>query len=119
MMKRMAWLLFAALLAALPATAQERDGPLRIEITEGVIEPLPYAIPDFVGDGASGAEWGQRIARVIASDLSGTGLFREIPADAHIGDLSVGHPDDPANRRTQPPGDRPPRPAVISRPQKG
>ncbi len=88
MMKRMAWLLFAALLAALPATAQERDGPLRIEITEGVIEPLPYAIPDFVGDGASGAEWGQRIARVIASDLSGTGLFREIPADAHIGRIT-------------------------------
>lgn len=85
MMQRLAWLLLVALMAAAPATAQERDGPLRIEITEGVIEPLPYALPDFVGEGAEAAEWGARISRVIASDLSGTGLFREIPADAHIG----------------------------------
>ena len=88
MMQRLAWLLLAVLMAAAPLTgpvsAQERDGPLRIEITEGVIEPLPYAVPDFVGEGAEAAEWGARISRVIASDLSGTGLFREIPADAHI-----------------------------------
>jgi TolB protein len=88
MMQRLAWLLVVALCAALPATAQERDGPLRIEITEGVIEPLPYALPDFVGDGAAASEWGARLSRVIASDLSGTGLFREIPTEAHIGRIT-------------------------------
>ena len=79
---------FLALLAlcagalALPATAQ--NGPLRLEITEGVIEPLPFAVPSFVsGSGASG-QAAQDISSLIAADLSGTGLFREIPASAHI-----------------------------------
>lgn len=34
--------------AAVPAAAQQ--GPLRIQITEGVIEPLPFAVPDFVAE---------------------------------------------------------------------
>ncbi|WP_135507275.1 Tol-Pal system beta propeller repeat protein TolB [Roseovarius aestuariivivens] len=88
MIQRLAWLLMVALCAALPATAQEREGPLRIEITEGVIEPLPFAIPDFVGDDTTAADWGARISRVVASDLTGTGLFREIPASAHIGRIT-------------------------------
>ncbi|MDO8884561.1 Tol-Pal system beta propeller repeat protein TolB [Pseudotabrizicola sp.] len=68
-----------------PALAQ--SGPLRIEITEGVIEPLPFAVPDFVDEGGAG-EYARNIARVIASDLSGTGLFREIPREAHISRVS-------------------------------
>ena len=79
---------FLALLAlctsilALPATAQ--DGPLRLEITEGVIEPMPFAVPAFVpGAGASG-QVAEDISNLVAADLSGTGLFREIPASAHI-----------------------------------
>lgn len=78
---------FTALLAlcmttllALPAMAQ--DGPLRLEITEGVIEPMPFAVPTFVSSG--GGEVAQDISALIAADLSGTGLFREIPASAHI-----------------------------------
>ncbi|MEM6481294.1 MAG: Tol-Pal system beta propeller repeat protein TolB [Pseudomonadota bacterium] len=62
----------------------ERDGPLRIEITEGVIEPLPYAVPDLVAETELAVEHASNIARVIAADLSGTGLFREIPREAHI-----------------------------------
>ncbi|WP_073198650.1 Tol-Pal system beta propeller repeat protein TolB [Roseovarius marisflavi] len=83
MMRMLVTLLMALSLWALPAVAQS-NGPLRIEITEGVIEPLPYAVPDFVSDNSAGADFGRRIARVIASDLSGTGLFREIPGEAHI-----------------------------------
>ncbi len=80
-------LLIAALLLALlpavsPATAQ--DGPLRIDITEGVIEPLPFAVPDFIAENGGGAEYAGQISRVIAADLAGTGLFREIPAEAFI-----------------------------------
>ncbi|UXX85130.1 Tol-Pal system beta propeller repeat protein TolB [Roseovarius pelagicus] len=65
-----------------PAVAQ--DGPLRIEITEGVIEPMPFAVPAFVADNAAGEEAARNIAGVIAADLTGTGLFREIPAKAFI-----------------------------------
>ncbi len=82
-MHKLLTLLMALSLWTVPAVAQS-NGPLRIEITEGVIEPLPYAVPDFVSDNTAGAEFGRNIARVIASDLSGTGLFREIPGEAHI-----------------------------------
>ncbi|WP_022704405.1 Tol-Pal system beta propeller repeat protein TolB [Pseudorhodobacter ferrugineus] len=75
-------LIFGGLYGA-PAVAQ--NGPLRIEITEGVIEPLPFAVPNFVAENGAAGEYAANIARVIASDLAGTGLFREIPASAHIG----------------------------------
>ncbi|MDR9395344.1 MAG: Tol-Pal system beta propeller repeat protein TolB [Roseovarius sp.] len=73
---------------AAPVAAQQDDGPLRIEITEGVIEPLPVAVPDFLSEDATGADFGRRIADVIAADLTGTGLFREIPPDAFISRLT-------------------------------
>ena len=81
-------LLLAALsFGALPAHAQS-DGPLRIEITEGVIEPLPFAVPDFVPETGGAGELARNIARVVAEDLSGTGLFREVPREAHIGSIT-------------------------------
>ncbi len=81
-----------SLTAAAPALAQ--DGPLRIEITEGVIEPLPFAIAPFHDEGGGG-ELVAQIQRVIADDLTGTGLFREIPAEAHI--ARPGSFSDPVN----------------------
>lgn len=76
-----------ALGAALPAAAQS-PGPLRIEVTEGVIEPVPYAIPDFIPENAAGQQYAAAIARVIAANLTGTGLLREIPAQAHVGRIA-------------------------------
>ncbi|MEX0366816.1 MAG: Tol-Pal system protein TolB, partial [Ruegeria sp.] len=75
-------------LCVAPLWAAAQDGPLRIEITEGVIEPLPVAIPDLVPEGGSAGDWGQQIARVVAEDLTGTGLFREIPSSAFISQIS-------------------------------
>lgn len=78
-----ALLVGAAALSGAHAVAAQ-NGPLRIEIDQGVIEPLPYAVPDFVPETAAAASYAAEIARVIAADLSGTGLFREVPASAHI-----------------------------------
>ena len=93
-----AFALTLAGLAAAPLTALAQSGPLHIVITDGVIDPLPFAVPDFVAENASAAEHAANIARVIASDLSGTGLFAEIPAAAHISkvtsfDAPVSYPD--------------------------
>lgn len=68
---------------AAPSLAQQ--GPLRIRITDGVIEPMPFALPEFVAEGAGSGEHARNISRLIAQNLSGTALFREIPASAHIG----------------------------------
>ena len=88
MMRSLLTLLAALTFWAMPATAQQDGGPLRLEITEGVIEPMPFAVPDLVAESAQARDFASRIARVIAADLSGTGLFREIPAEAHIGRIT-------------------------------
>lgn len=79
-------LTLVAALFVLPfvAATQSQAEPLRIEITDGVIEPLPFAVPDFVAENAAGSEFAAKIARVVAEDLTGTGLFREIPKGAFI-----------------------------------
>lgn len=75
-------------LMVLGQMAHAQSGPLRIEITDGVIEPLPYAVPDFVAESSEAVDLSKNIARVIADDLSGTGLFREIPEKAHISTIT-------------------------------
>ncbi|MGY6632662.1 MAG: Tol-Pal system beta propeller repeat protein TolB [Alkalilacustris sp.] len=74
--------------AVVPQAAAQ-SGPLRIEITEGVIEPVPLAIPDFIPETGNAAQYGPQLARVVAGNLVGTGLFREIPASAHIARITL------------------------------
>ena len=76
-----------ALIAA-PVAAQDDPGPLRIEITEGVIEPLPFALPQFIAGSRAAEDAAADITRVIAADLTGTGLFREVPREAHISSVT-------------------------------
>ncbi|MBV2358827.1 Tol-Pal system beta propeller repeat protein TolB [Thalassococcus sp. CAU 1522] len=66
------------------AAGMAQNGPLRLEITEGVVEPLPFAVPVFVAENPEAQQFADQITRVVAEDLTGTGLFREIPAEAHI-----------------------------------
>lgn len=56
----------------------------RIVITEGVIEPLPIAIPEFVAEGRQSRELSETITAVVVSDLIGSGIFREIRREAHV-----------------------------------
>jgi TolB protein len=81
MLTRIFALLMAVFMAA-PALAQ--DGPLRLTITDGVIEPLPFAIPTFEAETSGSEQLAQDITRLAAQDLTNTGLFREIPASAFI-----------------------------------
>ena len=48
--------------------------PLRIEINEGVIEPVPFAIPDFVPENGAGGQYAQSLARVIAKPSLALGM---------------------------------------------
>ncbi len=71
-------------LALAPTPVSAQQGPLRIEITEGVIEPLSFAIPSFQPENAAARLLAEQITRVISADLTGTGLFREIPSQSFI-----------------------------------
>ncbi len=70
------------------AQGKSRTGPLRIEITNGVIEPMPFAVPAFVATTATSQQVAKDIVGVIVSDLTGSGLFREIPPNAQISGIS-------------------------------
>ena len=77
---RWAWLYCVLVLVApWPAVAQ-----LELDITEGVIEPLPIAIPEFYGATPGAAARGQEIADVVSADLERSGLFRPIDRRAFI-----------------------------------
>jgi TolB protein len=83
-------MLAAALLAvsalAAPASAQDR---LRVDITQGNIQPISIAVTDFVADGKVGAD----VSNVISADLKRSGLFQPVDKKAFIEQIS--NPDAP------------------------
>ena len=64
-----------AFLLALPAHAA-----LKIDITQGNVEPLPIAVLDFAGEGTVGRD----LAQVVIADLERSGLFRPVDREAYI-----------------------------------
>ncbi len=64
--------------------AVTQDGPLRLTITDGVIEPLPFAVIPFEAENAEATAVAADVTRLVAQDLTNTGLFREIAANAFI-----------------------------------
>ncbi|MEJ8563065.1 Tol-Pal system beta propeller repeat protein TolB [Yoonia sp. GPGPB17] len=85
MIKRLLTLLVALLLAG-PVFAQ--SGPLRLTITDGVIEPITFAVPSFEAETPAAQQAASDISRLVVQDLAGTGLFREVPANAFISQVS-------------------------------
>ena len=71
-------------LAVLAGQTQTATAKIELDFNNPVIEPLPYAVPDFIAENAGAGTLARDIARVVADDLTGTGLFREIPAEAFI-----------------------------------
>ena len=63
--------LFAALAALWTAPAY---AALQVDVTQGNAQPLPIAIPDFLGDPQVGAN----VAGVVRADLERSGLFRPL-----------------------------------------
>jgi TolB protein len=72
----------------LASAAQAQQGPLRITIEEGIIKPLPFAVPNFQAETGEAGQLSADLARVIAADLQGTGVFAEIPNSAFIAQYS-------------------------------
>lgn len=96
--KFMAMLLAVVLSHSLASPVLAQSGPLRLTITDGVIEPLPFAAPVFQAETAGAEDLAANITRVVAEDLAGTGLFRQIPPSAFISQHSsftqaVAYPD--------------------------
>ena len=76
--------LFALLALAGPALAQD---PLVVDVTDGHLDPLPIAIPDFINAEGDPDPRGRDIARVVTNDLASSGLFSPVDQDAFIEDI--------------------------------
>ena len=72
-----------ALLAAL-AGSQPARAVVELNITQGNIQALPIAIPDFAGDGSVDPQEAREISGVVAADLRSSGLFNPIDQAAFI-----------------------------------
>jgi TolB protein len=70
-----------ALLTGAPAKAE-----LRVDITKGVSEPIPVALPVFAGTTGPEKEMGANLVRVIESNLERSGLFSAIDPRSFIQD---------------------------------
>src|ERR1019366_7788848 len=68
------FLVLLAALTAFSAASLPARAALQVDVTQGNAQPLPIAIPDFVGDPQTGAN----IAGVVRADLERSGLFRPL-----------------------------------------
>jgi TolB protein len=69
------------LAAGLPASALAQ---LRVDITRGVVEPIPIAVSPLAGGTPAERERGLALGEVIAADLERSGLFEVIDRQAYI-----------------------------------
>jgi TolB protein len=63
----------AAFLAAVFVGVSAAAAPLHVDVTQGNVQPMPIAIPDFIG-----GPQGPQVAAVIRADLDRSGLFRAL-----------------------------------------
>jgi TolB protein len=66
-------------LAARPASAI-----VRLDVNQGNVQPIPIALPDFVGSGLADPQTAHDVTQIIASNLQRSGLFLPIDPAAYI-----------------------------------
>src|ERR1041385_2793034 len=72
-------LAFAAIAACLCGIVASAFAALHVDVTQGNIQPMPIAIPDFIG-----SPQGAQIAGVIRADLDRSGLFKPLDPKSFI-----------------------------------
>jgi TolB protein len=80
--------LLAACAVALAFIAAPANAQLHVDIEEGHLNPMPVAVPDFIGANPNAAAVGRDVAGVIRADLESSGLFRTIAPQAFIERIS-------------------------------
>ncbi|MBV9557038.1 MAG: Tol-Pal system protein TolB [Pseudolabrys sp.] len=70
--------------AAAAATVGPAAAVVRLDITQGNVQPMPIAIPDFVGGGPGDTEVARNVSGIITANLQRSGLFAPIDQAAYI-----------------------------------
>ena len=77
-----------AILLGLLCFAPEARADLTLDITKGTPQPMPIALPNFLGQGNDG-QVGAQVTQVISADLERSGLFKPLDPRAFIQDPSA------------------------------
>ncbi|HEU0118180.1 MAG TPA: Tol-Pal system beta propeller repeat protein TolB, partial [Alphaproteobacteria bacterium] len=59
---------------------------IKVDITRGVVEPIPIAIPSFFGNSSNESQFGRDIAGVVSNDLVRSGLFAAVDPKSFVQD---------------------------------
>jgi TolB protein len=74
----------AVVLVALACLYSPARAGLRVDVTQGNIQPLPIAIPDFTAAQPGDSATGQNIASVVRADLDRSGIFHPLDPKSFI-----------------------------------
>jgi TolB protein len=77
-------LALGALAGGLTLSARYARAVVRLDITEGNFQPLPIAIPKFLGGGPGDDDTAQGVTQIITADLQRSGLFAPIDPAAYV-----------------------------------
>ncbi len=66
------------------AGTRRAHAQLKLDVTQGNVQPLPIALPDFVAGGAGDGEVARNVTQVITANLRRSGLFAPIDPAAYI-----------------------------------
>jgi TolB protein len=61
---------------------------LKLDVTQGNVQPMPIALPDFVGGAPADSEVSRNVTGVITNNLRRSGLFAPIDPQAYIEKIS-------------------------------
>jgi TolB protein len=70
--------------AALGFAPRRAGAVLKLDVTEGNVQPVPIAIPDFIPIATQDPALGRNVREIIASNLARSGLFAPIDQAAYI-----------------------------------
>jgi TolB protein len=57
---------------------------LKLDVTQGTVQPIPIAIPDFIGRQTEGSDVGKLVSSVITNNLRRSGLFQPLDPASFI-----------------------------------
>jgi TolB protein len=83
-MTRRSALAFGAIAGGLTLSARYAGAVVRLDITEGNFQPLPIAIPKFVGGTPADDETAAGVTQIIIANLQRSGLFAPIDPASYL-----------------------------------
>ena len=64
-----------------PPSRPSPGAPLEVDITQGTLQPIPIAVPEFLGEDPQSS---QKVTQIVSADLERSGLFQPLDPAAFI-----------------------------------